>query len=703
MKWNDFNDATDQQAKQHENTSTEDIRNQLLGRLESVLHSLLPAGKIRHNQFVIGDINGNAGGSMIVDLHGKKAGMWHDFATGDGGDIFDLWAKVKGFDTSSNFPALISDIQSWLGHAPISRKAPTSAPVDELGKHTAKWDYTDSDGNLLACVYRYDTPTGKQFRPWDVKSRKQKSPDTRPLYNQVGIKDADSVVLVEGEKCADSLIAQGIPATTAMNGAKAPLDKTDWSPLADKKIIIWPDNDIAGKEYAKNAAQHLSDIAASISILTPPDNWAEKYDAADAVNDRIDIVSFLQTATSYKSGALSLLDWKATAYSGSAPIQKFLVDSTFPMGVVSILAAMGDTGKGMLTLHLALQIATGTAPEVSTNIAPICFGNRVQQFGTAVIFTAEDDKGEVHRRLERLDPQQNYLNHADKLIIIPLPNAGGAFPLVNVTKSGPEATKQFYEIEKQLLEIKDLRLIVFDPLSSFIHADVNADPAAGSFTTGLLASLATKTEAALIIAHHMRKPAGGKPITTAEQARDAIRGTSALVDGVRTAYAMWPASSDHQNMVFKALSKQFERNMIYQGAIVKSNSPADRTIRTYMRQSTGLLADITDRLKNVKISNDELKNSLILAVAQSARNGHPFTHTGGTGVFKQRNRLPIIFHNVGRDRLEKVTQELLNDKYLIKGRADGSKEEKWLDTPSGPFAEGVGEFKYGAEEVKYDQ
>jgi DNA primase len=30
------------------------------------------------------------------------------------------------------------------------------------------------------------------------------------------------VVLVEGEKCADALIACGIAATTAMNGAKAP-------------------------------------------------------------------------------------------------------------------------------------------------------------------------------------------------------------------------------------------------------------------------------------------------------------------------------------------------------------------------------------------------------------------------------------------------------------------------------------------------
>ena len=43
--------------------------------------------------------------------------------------------------------------------------------------------------------------------------------------------------------------------------------------------------------------------------------------------------------------------------------------------------------------------------------------------------------------------------------------------------------------------------MVFDPLASFIHADVTSDPAAGSFATGLLASLATETGAAVIVAH----------------------------------------------------------------------------------------------------------------------------------------------------------------------------------------------------------
>jgi len=47
----------------------------------------------------------------------------------------------------------------------------------------------------------------------------------------------------------------GITATTAMNGAKAPIDQTDWSPLAGKAVLIWPDRDAPGLDYAEAAAR----------------------------------------------------------------------------------------------------------------------------------------------------------------------------------------------------------------------------------------------------------------------------------------------------------------------------------------------------------------------------------------------------------------------------------------------------------------
>jgi DNA primase len=65
-----------------------------------------------------------------------------------------------------------------------------------------------------------------------------KAPDPRPLYIQPQILTANQVVLVEGEKATDALIRLGMIASTAMNGANAPVAKTDWGPLKDKHVCI---------------------------------------------------------------------------------------------------------------------------------------------------------------------------------------------------------------------------------------------------------------------------------------------------------------------------------------------------------------------------------------------------------------------------------------------------------------------------------
>ncbi|MDA0782395.1 MAG: AAA family ATPase [Proteobacteria bacterium] len=714
--WGDFNQAVEQQTSSGKKYNVEDIRSRMLTNIHAILRYLLPKGVFQADRFVVGDLQGNSGKSLVITVSGDKAGLWQDFSTGECGDLFTLWANIYGLDAKQNFSEVLQDIEGWIGGDYKDKYTKTAdtkpiPPIDELGAFTGKWDYFDSQGKLIACVYRYDPEDGKkQFRPWDAKLRKYKAPIPRPLYNQPQMVTAKQVILVEGEKAAQALNNIGVCATTAMNGAKAPIDKTNWKPLTGKDVVIWPDKDKAGWEYAENVAMHLQHSGiSSISILHPPDDKPEKWDAADAVSEGLDINQFLGSVTrseikTASSTSINLYDWIADKYDGDAPEQTFLVQDTFPMGMVSLLAAMGDTGKGMLTLNLALQVATGTAPATSVSPSPHAFGNSVKEFGTAVIFTAEDDKNEVHRRLERLDPHRirSRKENRKKLLIIPLPSAGGVFPIVNSTKEGSEITKQYQEIYNQLVQIPDLKLVVFDPLSSFIHADVNSDPAAGSFATGILAALAYETGASLIIPHHMRKPTGGKSITTAEQARDAIRGTSALVDGVRLAYALWPAPEEVQMMIFKLLEEKSERNAVYQGAVVKANSPADRTIRTYLRNKTGLLVDVTQRLAEVKTPDEALKEMLIFSIARAARNGHPFTHTGGSGVFKQRNRLTQVLHGVGRHKLEKLVQSLMNERppQIVKGKASGSTEDKWLDIPDGPFARGEGEFQHGADEVE---
>jgi DNA primase len=310
ITWMDFNNADSQGnggLAVSNPVDTEMVKSRLHSRISDVLSYLLPAGKIRHGKFHIGDIQGNPGDSMQVELAGEKTGVWYDHATGEGGDVFNLWAAARGLDTATQFPQVIKEIQDWLGESTQSiAPRPTSPsprqwepPMDELGPPTGKWDYLDRDGSLLVCMYRYDPPgKKKQFRPWDVKARKHQAPrHNRPLFNLHGIMDAQRVVFVEGEKCAMALIKQGIAATTAMHGANGPVDKTDWSPLSGTTVVIWPDKDKAGWDYAEAVTEMVQSVGANVlAILVPPDDKPEKWDAADAVAEGMDIQKFLSTA-----------------------------------------------------------------------------------------------------------------------------------------------------------------------------------------------------------------------------------------------------------------------------------------------------------------------------------------------------------------------------------------------------------------------
>ena len=95
----------------------------------------------------------------------------------------------------------------------------------------------------------------------------------------------------------------------------------------------------------------------------------------------------------------------------------------------------------------------------------------------------------------------------------------------------------------------------------------------------------------------------------------------------------------------------------------------------------------------------DLSGELAGAIRLCAERGHPLTHTGVNGVFKQRHRLPEEFHHIPRHKLEGMVQELLNEKppRIVKGTLLNGKEPKWLDSPWGSFAQGKGVIKAGAD------
>jgi hypothetical protein len=106
-----------------------------------------------------------------------------------------------------------------------------------------------------------------------------------------------------------------------------------------------------------------------------------------------------------------------------------------------------------------------------------------------------------------------------------------------------------------------------------------------------MAELASATGATVLLTHHMRKD-GMLRIADGDDAREAIRGTTALVDGARLAYALWKLDDEAARPICNTLQIPFERGCIVRGAVVKANDEADHNAHTYTREESGLLIQL---------------------------------------------------------------------------------------------------------------
>ena len=81
----------------------------------------------------------------------------------------------------------------------------------------------------------------------------------KPLYRLHELVNADAgqaVYICEGEQKADFLASLGLIATTS--GGKSSANATDWTPIAARKVIVWPDFDDAGQSYQADVTSVLS-------------------------------------------------------------------------------------------------------------------------------------------------------------------------------------------------------------------------------------------------------------------------------------------------------------------------------------------------------------------------------------------------------------------------------------------------------------
>ena len=382
-----------------------------------------------------------------------------------------------------------------------------------------------------------------------------------------------------------------------------------------------------------------------------------------------------RVAPASSASPLIITDWGMHRYSGEAPDQEWLIENILPARVPGLVAAIGGLGKSFILLDLCMKVAGGDQAMHSEQ----AFGGKVVRNGKVVFFGAEDSAASMHRRIANISDQTLRDRAAANLFVVPMPDAGGPQPFIEQVMGQYSITPVYSSLRDQLLEMGDVALIVIDPLQAFAAADINTDPAAAQFWWSLMSEMCVAVGANVLVSHHMRKD-GSFSISKSMQAREAIRGTTALVDGARWVYGLWNMPEADEIVVAQKMGFEAGQGVSVCGGIVKVNDQADMSTATFIRSDGGLLENKTDEVATILEASAKLDKVQTQAIFQQIErrwtNEQPFAVGNNTA----RSFLAWIKSEYGMPprAAKNYLNAWLDQGYLEVGTSDGHSKMKGL-------------------------
>lgn len=262
-----------------------EIKRMLADRAQSVAEMLLPNGRKNGAEWQVGSTDGEKGKSLGVHLSGHKAGIWQDFATGEGGDLLDLWCATRRLTLSEALEAARSYLgvtrpESYRDPRPTYTRPPKPSCTAPKGRVL---DYLREDRNIPAdvltaykigafgekIIFPFLLPNGelamaKARDAADGAAPKPTAANCEPiLFGWQAIPgDARDLVITEGEIDALSWAAYGFPAVSVPfgggKGAKQQWIENEYDRLERfERIFISTDMDKPGDEAAEEISSRL--------------------------------------------------------------------------------------------------------------------------------------------------------------------------------------------------------------------------------------------------------------------------------------------------------------------------------------------------------------------------------------------------------------------------------------------------------------
>lgn len=361
-----------------------EVKRALASRVQAVAEYLLPNGIKEGNEWRVGSVAGEKGKSLGVHLAGAKAGVWADFASGEGGDLLDLWMAVHRV----SLVQALDEARTWLGieRPTLQRPARPEFTRPERPKcrvpSEAVKDYLvecrNIPGEVLTAykvgeqgsriVFPFLTPEGelalvKVREAVDGAKPKPTAANCEAILFgwQAVPPDARSIVITEGEIDALSMAAYGYPALSVPFGGGGG-EKQKWIENEFERmdrferIYIATDMDEQGDAAADEIANRLGrhrclrvilpkkDANECLVAGIPQESIAEAIRTAEHLDP-----DGLRWASHFADGVVALFWPQPGAHVGYAtPYKKLGEKLLFRPGELTVWTGASGAGKSQI-------------------------------------------------------------------------------------------------------------------------------------------------------------------------------------------------------------------------------------------------------------------------------------------------------------------------------------------------------------------
>jgi len=541
-----------------------DVAQKLAQNASATVHYLLGSGgKQQGRELLFADIQGNAGKSLSVCITGDKAGIWSDFATGEKGDLLDLWALSQKLSISE----ALMRAKEWLGLPTKNRELKSRSPAKALlpmegakplGHAATFWLtshrqlsnqainayklFQDSKNNLAFPYFPADCKTldkvaAVKFRSLEEDKYWAAKHSNKVLFGWQAIPPhARTVVICEGELKALAWFDYGFPALSVPFGGGGK-GKQDWIENEYEHlqrfdtVYLALDEDEPGMQASLEISQRLGVEKCAIVKHPLPDTPGAKCINAcvqnhvprSAIQQAIDQAQprdpdELNAVREYLQETLAMFDGTLTQQGIRTPWSKINNSLLFRPGELTVIAGINGHGKsqaaGFMAAHAMKQGYKVCMASLEFKVAAWCY-RLVRQI------TAQQA------------PQRAFVEYVMNWL--------GDGRLWAYDAQGTTCWRRMLEVFKHARRRYGIDLFVVDNLSGLGISEEDLDAQKAAILG--MANFARDEHCHLWLVHHVRKGAD----EAKRPGKMDFKGSSAITDLASNVLAVWRNKQKENN------------------------------------------------------------------------------------------------------------------------------------------------------------